>query len=195
MKIIGLTGCIGTGKSTVARMLQKRGIPVICADSLAYEATAPGKPALAQITKSFGKELLNKSGALNRLALAKIVFSSPLARKKLNRIVHPFVIREMKREIAQLKKRGKKLLVLDIPLLYEEKLNRLCNMVIVVYTPEKAALNRLLKRKGIATGDARRRMNAQISIEKKKKWADIVIDNSGSLENTQRQVEDWLKLY
>lgn len=192
MKIIGLTGGIGTGKSTVARMLKKRRIPVICADRIAREALNVGHPCFDRVVSTFGKGILNPTRTINREDLARIVFSSTRARRKLNRIVHPYVIREMKMEIARLKKSGKKRVVLDIPLLYEEKLDRICDKVIVVYAPEKMALRRLLKRKGMSGEDARRRLKTQISIEKKKKWADYVIDNSGSLLATQIQVEKCL---
>lgn len=186
MKIIGLTGGIATGKSTVARMIRRKGIPVICADDLARKAVRRGSPALKKIARIFGPGVITRNGELNRPLLGKIVFENPLRRKKLNQIVHPFVMKEMWKAISKDKK--KKLIVLDVPLLFEEKLDRLCDKTVVVYAPAAIQKKRLKKRSHLSDHEIRNRLKSQMPIEKKKKLADFVIDNSGSLSATRRQI-------
>ncbi|MBI2339491.1 MAG: dephospho-CoA kinase [Deltaproteobacteria bacterium] len=192
MKIIGLTGGIASGKSTVASMIAGEGIPVVCADELARLAVDPGKPAYKKIVRAFGRTILNRDTSINRARLGAVVFTSSAKRKKLERIVHPEVIRELKRSIQKLRRRGKKIVVLDIPLLFEERLDRLCDKAIIVYAPEKEMRQRLRERNALSSGEIESRIASQLPIEEKRKRADIVIDNSGPLSKTRLQVQKLL---
>lgn len=174
-------------------MIKSEGVPVLCADELARAAVDPGKPAYKKIVRAFGRRVLNKDKSINRARLGAVVFTSETKRKKLERIVHPEVIRELKKSIGNLKRRGKKTVVLDIPLLFEERLDRLCDKVIVVYAPETEMKKRLKARNALGTGEIKNRIASQMPVEEKRKRADIVIDNSGPLFKTKVQVEKLLR--
>ncbi|KJE96577.1 dephospho-CoA kinase [Capsaspora owczarzaki ATCC 30864] len=190
MLLIGLTGGIATGKSTVSKMLQDElKIPVIDADLIARQVVEPGKPAYKQIVQIFGREILLPDQTINRDALGKLIFNDADKRRQLNGAVHPAVFREMFRQILKCYIRGERIAVLDVPLLFEGgQLLRYLRRVVVVYCDEQAELQRLMARNSMSEADARSRMNAQMSIEEKRRRADIVIDNSGSLEATRNQV-------
>ncbi|MDR9791626.1 MAG: dephospho-CoA kinase [Bacillaceae bacterium] len=190
--IIGLTGGIASGKSTVSEMLKKRGIPVIDADLIAREVVEVGKKAYTEIVNAFGKEILNEDLTINRARLGSIVFQNEDKRKKLNSIVHPEVRLEMKRRQEQLISEGAKAVVLDIPLLFESNLKHLVDKVIVVYTGEKNQLERLMKRNNFSKEEALSRINAQMPLKEKVKFADAVINNDGTLEETEQQLENIL---
>ncbi|KIL41688.1 dephospho-CoA kinase [Gordoniibacillus kamchatkensis] len=187
---IGLTGGIACGKSTVATMLEQRGAIVIDADQIAREVVLPGMPALGRIAERFGPAVLAPDGTLDRKRLGAIVFSDEAARRDLEAILHPPIralMRERKEhfELAS----PDKLVVLDIPLLYESKLEPMVSRVMVVYCPRKVQLERLVQRDKLTAEQAEARLAAQLPIEDKRRMADIVIDNSGTLEHTQRQVD------
>lgn len=194
MKIIGLTGGIASGKTTVSQMLIDIGFPVICADELAKEAVQQSGPGLEAVIAAFGKEYLKPDGTLDRGKLGPLVFSDKASRKKLNSIVHPFVVQEIKKRLALYKERKASLIFLDIPLLFEEKLDRLCSKTVVIYAPKKIQCERLKKRNAFSNSEISARLAAQMPIHKKKKLADFVIDNSGSVKETKRQVEGLLKI-
>jgi dephospho-CoA kinase len=202
-RVVGLTGGIGTGKSTVARLLAELGAVVIDADAIVRELQAPGTPLLAQIAESFGPAILRPDGQLDREALGRLVFSDPATRRRLNALVHPAVGAEMLRRVEAARRAGAALVVLDIPLLLEGRAARaggatdaprartasdLVSEVIVVYAPEPAQIARQVARDGASPAHAAERVAAQLPIEEKRKLADHLIDNSGSLENTERQV-------
>jgi dephospho-CoA kinase len=197
-RVVGLTGGIGTGKSTVARMLAGLGAVVIDADAIVHELQGRGTPLLARIAESFGAEMLRPDGALDRERLAKLVFSDPAARKRLNELVHPAVGAEMLRRLEAARAAGVALVVLDIPLLLEGRARAepgraktasdLVSEVIVVYAPESAQIERQVSRDGATPAHAAERVRAQLPIEEKRKLADHVIDNAGSLADTERQV-------
>lgn len=189
MKIIGLTGGIASGKSTVSKIIRQMRIPVICADEIAHLAIVPGKPAYKKIVKEFGKEMLHADKTVNRTKLGSLVFSSSSKREILNSIVHPEVIHEMKEEIENLKKKKANFVVLDIPLLFEEKLDKMCDEVILVYTPQEILKKRLALRDHLNPTEVENRLVSQMPIEEKKKKADHIIDNSGNLAKTKEQVE------
>lgn len=193
MKVIGLTGGIASGKSTVSQLMREKGIPVICADELARRVAEPGQSAYQKIIKNFGLTVLHPDKTINRSKLAALVFSSSQKLKKLNSLIHPAIIKEMKKEIQELKKKKEKIIILDIPLLYEEKLDRLCDKVIVVYVPEEIQRERLKKRDNLSDQEITSRLTSQMPIDEKKKLADLVIDNSEALEETKRQLEVVLK--
>ena len=194
-KVIGLSGGIGTGKTTVARLLEKLGAIVIDADAIVHELEAPGQPLLAEIAAAFGAGLIDASGALDRAALGAIVFRDPEARARLGRIVHPKVGAEMIGRLAAARASGARLVVLDIPLLFEGRKAGTgsaallaMDATVLAYAPETLQIERQIARDGCARGEAVRRVRAQMSIEEKRALADHVIDNSGTLEDTERQV-------
>lgn len=194
-RVIGLTGGIGTGKSTVARMLEELGAVVIDSDAIVRELQAAGAPMLREIAAAFGDALLRADGSLDRAALGELVFRDAGARARLEAIVHPAVGRESARRLRDAVAAGAPLVVVDIPLLFEtrrsgtpSRANLGVEAVVVVYAPRGQQIERQLARSGYDRAEAERRADAQISIEEKRARADYVIDNSGSLADTERQV-------
>ncbi|MEG6590978.1 dephospho-CoA kinase [Paenibacillus barengoltzii] len=189
---IGLTGGIATGKSTVSRLLAERGAAIIDADVIAREIMEPGHPVLAAVSERFGPGVLNADGTLNRKKLGEIVFSNPEERKALEALTHPAIRAEMKQRMEELEAADPhRLVVADIPLLYESGLDPLYERIMVVYVPREVQLTRLMLRDGLSKEAAEQRINAQMDIEIKKERADILIDNSGGLEETKRQIDDF----
>jgi dephospho-CoA kinase len=194
MKLLGLTGGIGSGKSMVASMFTQLGADIIDADQLAREVVEPGQPALEEIATAFGKDILLPDGRLNRGKLARIIFADPVARGTLNAITHPRIRERMDAEITARRARAG-VLVVDIPLLYENDRTRAVETVIVVWVDPKTQLRRLQERDGLSVEEARQRIAAQMPLDEKRARADVVIDNSGSRENTRRQVEAVYRRY
>ena len=188
MKVLGLTGGIGSGKSMVLSMFANLGAEVIDADQLAREVVEPGQPALEEIATAFGRDMLMPDGRLDRGKLARIIFADPVARARLNAITHPRIRERMATEMAL---RGSRpgLLIVDIPLLYENDRSDTVESVIVVWVDSKTQLRRLTERDGLTPDEARQRIAAQMPLDEKRARADLVVDNSGSRENTRRQVE------
>ncbi len=188
MKVLGLTGGIGSGKSMVLSMFANLGAEVIDADQLAREVVEPGQPALEEIATAFGRDMLMPDGRLDRGKLARIIFADPVARARLNAITHPRIRERMATEMAL---RGSRpgLLIVDIPLLYENDRSDTVESVIVVWVDAKTQLRRLTERDGLTPDEARQRIAAQMPLDEKRARADLVVDNSGSRENTRRQVE------
>lgn len=191
---IGLTGGIACGKSTVSAMLVSRGALLVDADQIARDVVQPGSPVLEQVAAHFGQAVLQVDGSLHRKKLGEIVFDNSEARKQLESILHP-PIRKMIREQMEAYERQfpDKLVVVDIPLLFESDLSFMFEDVMVVYVPRHIQLERLMLRDGLTEIAANNRIDAQMSIEEKRKLADIVIDNSGAWEDTCAEVERfWL---
>lgn len=189
---IGLTGGIATGKSTVSRMLVKRGAILIDADVIAREVMEPGHPVLLEVRKRFGADIIHEDGTLNRKKLGEIVFSDPEERKALNEISHPAIRSEMKIRMAKHEAvQPDRLVVVDIPLLYESGLETMFEQVMVVYVPRELQLSRLMQRDGLTLEQAEARVRAQMDIERKKERADILIDNSLGLDKTESQIEEF----
>jgi dephospho-CoA kinase len=195
--IVGLTGGIASGKSTVARMLTDLGATVIDADAIVHELQAPGSPLLAEIVEAFGPQILTADGALDRAALGALVFSDRGARERLEGIVHPKVGAEMLRRIAAARGSGAKLIVLDIPLLFEGRARgtgtaaqMALDATILATVPEEVQVERQVERDGCDRDEALRRIRAQLPLEEKQRLADYVIDNSGSRAETERQVRE-----
>jgi len=191
MRLIGLTGGIGSGKSTVARMLAGRGAALVDADLLAREVVEPGTPALAEIAAEFGPGVILADGRLDRTALGEMVFGDAARRERLNQITHPRVGSLMQERIAAALQSSAPLVVVDIPLLFETARQGLFEGVMLVWTPPQAQLTRLVVRDGWDEDEARQRVAAQMPIDEKRALATWVIDNSGSLADTERQVDAW----
>lgn len=196
MKIVGLTGGIASGKSTVSKLLREHQIAVIDADEISKELTAPGNAGYKDIVKVFGDEILDttqpKLGGyypINRVKLGEIIFTDVEKRRALNKIMHGKVIFRIVMSILRCFLTGKSVVILDVPLLYETKLQKYCSKVVVVYTKQELQLERLTLRNPESAEQAKARINSQIDIEEKKKWADVVIDNNGSLDETKKQVD------
>jgi dephospho-CoA kinase len=188
--IVGLTGGIGSGKTSVADAFKELGAYVIDWDELARRVVEPGRVAWEGIVEHFGKDVLRKDGAIDRQKLGDIVFNDAVKRVVLNRIVHPEVFREDVRLTKEIKKRDPHAVIIkDIPLLIEESLTGRVDKVIVVYATQKNRLTRLAAR-GMPTEEALRRMAAQLPLDDKAKSADFVIYNDGSLEKTKKQVKE-----
>lgn len=191
---IGLTGGIACGKSTVAAMLAARGAILVDADAIAREVVEPGSPALGEIAVRFGQDVINEDGSLHRKRLGEIVFADPNAKRDLEQILHPRIRQIMMGRMRENESRyPDKLVVVDVPLLYESKLESWFSEVMVVYVPREIQLTRLIQRDGLTTELAERRLSAQLPIDEKKARADYVIDNQGSLSATEEQVETFLR--
>ena len=189
MRLIGLTGGIGSGKSTVAALLRELGATVIDADEATRAVQAPGSPGLQQLVEAFGPEILTPDGALDRPRLAAIAFSDPEARRRLNEIIHPLVrewMAERQREAAE---RGDAAVVLEVPLLFETRGAEGLDAVVLVYAPEDVQLKRLIEARGMDEQAARARIASQMPIEEKRRLASHVIPNTGTLEELRTETE------
>ena len=186
MILIGLTGGIGSGKSTVSGLLAERGAVIIDADAIVRELQAPGQPLLLVLAERFGSSIISEDGSLDRAALASVAFSDPEALKDLNKIVHPAVAAEMDRRLAE-QRSTDNVVVLDIPLLAENPRKGLCGVVVVDIAPE-LAVRRLVDFRAMAEDDARARISKQASRDDRLAIADQVIDNSGDLDYLKGQV-------
>ncbi|GAA4040390.1 dephospho-CoA kinase [Nonomuraea soli] len=190
---VGLTGGIGSGKSEVARRLAERGAVVIDADKIAREVVEPGTPGLARVVASFGTEVLHPDGSLNREKLGSIVFADPERLATLNGIVHPLVGERV--GLLQSQAADDAIVVYDVPLLTENKLAPLYEVVVVVDASEATRIARLAEHRGMAGEEARARIAAQATREERLAVADVVISNEGSLEELERQVSElWERL-
>lgn len=190
MDLIGLTGGIASGKSTVARMLRDAGIDVIDADALAREVVAKGSEGLALIMARFGADILDPEGELDRAKLGARVFADDEARRDLNRIVHPLVAQRAQERAQALAAAGRRYVVYDVPLLFENQLHLGMAATLLVAVPEEVQIRRLKERDGLDEEAALARIRAQMPLAEKKALATFVIDNSGPLEETARQLSD-----
>ena len=183
--ILGLTGGLGSGKTYVAKIFKSYAAQVIDADNIAHSIIRPGKKTYKRVVKNFGRQILNKDKTVNRSWLARIIFSDKKLLFKLNRIMHPEIIRIIKTKI---KTASKQIIIIDAPLLIEAGLKKMVDKIIVVAATKENQINRLLKRRQFNRADIKRRINTQISLAKKVRMADFVIDNNGSKANTRKQV-------
>ena len=191
MKIIGLTGGIATGKSTVSKILAKRGYEIIDADAVVHELQVPGSPLLNKIVNAFGLTVLHKDGNLNRGKLGKIIFGNEVARAQLDKIVHPDLRAEFNRRI-QLSKAD--ILFLDVPLLFEAGFDDMTAANLVISAPAKEQLKRLMLRDGLSEQEALARIDSQMAMSEKIARADFVIDNSGDLNALAENVDKILRV-
>jgi dephospho-CoA kinase len=191
MLIAGLTGSIATGKSTVSGILKELGAFIVDADRAAHEVVLPGTKAWNEIVRIFGKEILQKSGEIDRERLGRIIFNDSAMRSILEEVVHPEVVHSMDEQIRSIKSGfPDAVVILDVPLLIETGMHKGVGEVIVVYCPEDMQITRLMVRDNISREDALAKVRSQISIEEKRRYATLLIDNSASKDNTRIQVED-----
>jgi dephospho-CoA kinase len=196
MKVIGLTGNIGSGKSTVADLFKELGAELIDADQVARNVVQPGTPALVELTSAFGEQILNTDKTLNRQVVADIVFNSEEKRGILNNIIHPRIYEEINKQIDEYRLEGAEFVFIEAALLVEKKgLINVIDNLIVVSIDKKIQAQRLIERGGINPEQIDARIDAQISNEEKTKLADYIIDNNHDLNKTREQVNKiWEKL-
>ena len=186
MVIAGLTGGIASGKSTASAFLEQAGAVIVDADKIAREVVQKGRPAWRKIVEAFGGSVLQPDGEINRILLGDIIFNDPDRKQALNRIVHPEVISETAARLAEIEKnQPRAVVILDVPLLIESGMDAGLSDIIVVYVPEPVQMQRLMARDALTLEQALARIRSQMPIEEKKKRASIVIDNSGSREDTR----------
>jgi dephospho-CoA kinase len=186
--LVGLTGGIGSGKSTVARLLEKRGAVVFDADLLAREAVAPGTPGHAAVIERFGADVLAPGGELDREALASIVFADPSARRDLEQIVHPEV-RRLFAEGSEAYRDTDRVVVFSAPLLVESGMHTAFEILVVVSATVATQIERLMRQRGMSEASIRARIDAQAPLEDKAAVADFIVDNEGTLDELESQVE------
>ncbi|MBF0489666.1 MAG: dephospho-CoA kinase [Candidatus Omnitrophica bacterium] len=186
MFIIGLTGGIGSGKTTIAGMFKDLGAKVIDADAITRDILTHDGKCIKKVAKAFGHGILASSKEINRSVLANIVFQDPRELKKLTDILYPIGLKEVKKQIAKAKKT--KLIVLDVPLLFESGWDKLADVIIVVQSTQHIQIQRMQKRTGLSKADILRRMRCQMPIKEKLQRADIVIDNRKTFNQTDAQV-------
>lgn len=188
MRILGVTGGTGTGKSVVCRILKDQGAKVIDADKISAKVQKAGTPCFAAIVETFGEEMVGEDGELNRKKLADLVFSDPAALRKLNRLVHGAVAAEIKRRVAFYQDAEETLVVLDVPVPIEEGFFDTAEQVWAVVANNDLRVERLQKRMGISEAEAERRIGAQISNREYEELADVTIENEGSVSELKNLV-------
>lgn len=191
MKVIGLTGGIASGKSTVSGILSEHGFAIVDADKIAWQLAMPGNPLWQAYYDRYGARVLYDDRTLNRQAVADIVFHAPAEKQWIDSTAHPMIRAELQRSLAKLTAAGRERVFLDVPLLYEAGWENMTDEVWVVYVDEATQIQRLCRRSGCSEEEAIRRISVQMSMEEKKRRADVVLDNRGSLaelrQNLRRQ--------
>ncbi|WP_430534202.1 dephospho-CoA kinase [Listeria rocourtiae] len=193
--IIGLTGGIASGKSTVSRMFHEAGFPIVDADIAARKVVEKGTEGARQLRAIFGVEIFQEDGELNRQKLGGIIFHDSEKREALNAVVHPLVRQWMLSERDRLIASGHAVIVFDIPLLIESKLQEMVDTIIVVYVDAKTQLERLMERNNFSKNEAKARIASQMPLMDKISYADIVIDNSHTLDETKQQVNELIQTF
>jgi len=188
VKLIGLTGGIASGKSTVAAILRRLGVAIVNADELSREVVQPGTPGWKEIVDTFGTEILQPDGTVDRQRLRKIIFSDPAARKKLEAVIHPRVRALAQQRFQEHAAAGFEIVVYEVPLLFEGNLQNSLRPVVLVATNVETQKNRLQDRDHLAESEAEKHITAQMSLEEKRRLADYVIENDGTLDELERRV-------
>lgn len=191
--ILGLTGGIATGKSLVSDYFKSKGYPVIDADQVSRQVVEAGSLGLSQVADHFGSHILFENGELDRKKLGQLIFSDSEKRKELNAIMHPLIRSEVLKQLNQLKKEGYDLIVLDLPLLFESSYEDQVDQVMVVHINKDLQLKRLMKRNDLSQREALQRIHSQMPLEEKMKKSQVLIDNSGTKEETFQQINAWLE--
>ena len=192
MRVIGLTGGIASGKTTVSNLFKISGVPVIDADLVARQVVEKGTDGLTALVNRFGEGILNTDGTLNRTVLGKRMFSNEAIRSEVNDILQPLIRQEITSRMKEYKNQGKALIVLDIPLLFEMKYEDMCDDIIVIATSLETQVVRMRERNGYTQEQALQRIHAQMSLEDKVKNATIVWNNEGDLKELETTVHQWL---
>ena len=188
MKMIGLTGGIATGKSIVASVFREMGAIILDADVIARLVVLPHQPAWKDIVEFFGPEVVNEDQSLDRAKIGEIVYNNPNSLKELNRFTHPRIMQYYKDELRRIKtEQPDAIVILEVPLLYETNMDKLCQQVVVVYVDRETQIQRLMKRDNMSYADAVKRVDAQMPMDEKVRRADFVIDNRGSMEETKEK--------
>lgn len=196
MKVIGLTGNIASGKTTITNYIEGKGIPVIDGDRVAREVVLPGSEGLLKIKESFGQEYITEEGALDRKKLGSLVFNNPLKLEELNKILHPIIRNEFIKKISNYRKdEGLKLVLLDAALLIESEMTDLTDSLWLVAADQNVQVKRIMARDNIAEKAALAIINSQMPLAEKKKYAQEVIDNNNGLKEVYEKVEGLLKKY
>lgn len=186
--IIGLTGSIASGKSTVSKMLEELGYPIIDADKVARLVVEPGQETLVKIAALFGESVIREDGTMDRAKVGELIFNDPASRKSLNDVIHPAIRKEMLRQRAELLEQGHQSIIMDIPLLFESRLQHFVDKILVVSVTEENQLNRLMERNQLTEKEARARISSQLPMSVKEEGADAVIYNNGSFDDTRWQL-------
>lgn len=194
MRIFGLTGNIGSGKSTVAARLREAGIPVLDADRISREVTVPGGPAYDAVVQAFGAGIVREDGSIDRARLGEIVFADPVLRVRLEAITHPAILEAMKYALAGLAREGHRAAVVEAALIHESGRKGRFDAVISVTCDRETAISRVASRDGMSRNQIEARLNAQMDAGRKADASGYVIDNSGNLDETRRQVDRLVRI-
>ncbi len=194
MKLIGLTGGIASGKSTVAQLLREQGYVVLSADQVAREIVQPGQPALQEIADTFGAALIQPDGTLDRAKLGRLIFANPSLRTQLNAITHPRIAQSAAMKIAALEKDGHSIIFYEVPLLFETNMQGLFHATILVSVPPSLQLQRIQERDQLSPQEALHRVESQMPLQEKIKLATYVLDNTSSIENLKQSLIMIMKL-
>ncbi|MGE6611356.1 dephospho-CoA kinase [Peribacillus sp. NPDC076916] len=192
-QIIGITGGIASGKSTVSLYLQELGFTIVDADLASRAVVEPGEEAYHQVVKAFGEDILLPDGGIDRVKLGSIIFNDQEKRLLLNGIVHPAVRKWMRLKTEEALSSGEETVFMDIPLLFESKLTFMVEKTLLIYVDEQVQLQRLMNRNGLSETEALARINSQMPLADKKALADAVVDNNGDINETKRQVKSILR--
>ena len=192
-QIVGLTGGIASGKSTVSRLLGQVGFPIIDADLVAHRLQQPGQPGFERLVERFGRSIVTMDGSLDRQRLGQCVFNNQDARNQLNQVMQPLIRKNIMGQLANFKKAAVPAVILDVPLLFEQGYDEDCDLVVVVTVDKATQLARLMKRDGLSQAAAQARVAAQMPLNKKVARADIVIDNNGDDNHLRQQVAQLVK--
>lgn len=188
MKIIGLTGGIASGKSTVSSVFREMGAIILDADQIARQVVLPQQPAWEDIVVLFGPQVLNQDQSLNREKMAEIVFNNHNCLNELNRITHPRIMQYYKDTLRKISmEKPEAIVILEVPLLYETNMDKLCQQVIVVWVDRETQIKRLMEREKLSCEDAIKRVDSQMPLDEKARRADFVIDNRGSMVETKEK--------
>lgn len=185
--MVGLSGGIGTGKSTALKAFESLGAATICLDQIAGEQAKPGRNGYRAIVKGFGKRILKEDGAINRALLGRMIFNDKRARLDLERATHPLILKEMRELIGRLKG----IVVVDVPLLFEKNLHKNFDATILIACKPDRQLKRIVKRDGLNSKEARLRINAQMPLDEKRRMADVIIDNDKDLQHLGKKVDEY----
>ncbi|MBI2790063.1 MAG: dephospho-CoA kinase [Elusimicrobia bacterium] len=185
--VVGLTGGIGTGKSAALKAFESFGAATVCLDQIAKEQAKPGREGYKAIVKAFGPCILNDDRSINRALLGRVVFGDKRARLGLERATHPLILKEMKRLVGKLKG----LVVVDVPLLFEKNLQKNFDATMFISCSPRKQLQRIIKRDGLSSQEARRRMKAQLPLDQKRILADVTIDNDKDIKHLHKHINDY----